>query len=118
MSIVLYCSKSLVHAQVTISSLSSAGSKAGILAGSYHVGSLVGNPIWGWVSDLLGRRPVLLLGVCGTVLSELLFGFSLNFIWAVVARFLWGVLNGYLFGATKAYVTEVSVNIPSCKLMN
>ena len=89
----------------------SAGYKAGILAGSYYVGSLVGNPIWGWVSDLLGRRPVVLLGVCGTVLSELLFGFSINFIWAVVVRFLWGVLNGYLFGAAKTYVTEVCARL-------
>ena len=93
-----------------------AGYKAGILAGSYYVGSLVGNPIWGWVSDLLGRRPVLLLGVAGTVFSELLFGFSLNFIWAVAARFLWGVLNGYLFGATKAYLTEVNMKLSSCKI--
>jgi len=94
----------------------SAGYNAGILAGSYYVGSLVGNPFWGWVSDLLGRRPVLLLGVAGTVFSELLFGFSLNFIWAVAARFLWGVLNGYLFGAAKAYVTEVYSKLSSFKI--
>jgi len=94
----------------------SPGYNAGILTGSYYIGSLLGNPIWGWLSDLLGRRPVLLLGICGTILSELLFGLSLNFIWAISVVFLWAVLNGYLSGATKAYVTEVNPKLSSCKI--
>jgi len=47
--------------------------------------------------------------VCdGIVLSELLFGFSLNFGWAIAARFIWGVLSGNILGTVKTYVTEVT----------
>ena len=84
------------------------GHKAGFLAGAYYIGKFVSNPIWGWLSDILGRRPVLLLGVCGTVLSELLFGFSLNFGWAIAARLMWGLLNANMYGGVKTYVTEVT----------
>lgn len=33
--------------------------------------------MWGWISDLWGRRPVMLLGICGSIFSELLFGVRL-----------------------------------------
>lgn len=78
------------------------------MVGAYYIGNLVSNPIWGWLSDILGRRPVIILGVCGIVLSELLFGFSLNFGWAIAARFIWGVLSGNILGTVKTYVTEVT----------
>jgi len=66
----------------------------------------MGALFWGWVSDVIGRRPVMLLGLCGTVSMELLFGFSQNFGWAVAARFLWGLLNGNI-GVGKTYISEV-----------
>ena len=84
------------------------GHKAGYLAGAFYVGTFVSNPFWGWLSDTWGRRPVLLLGVCGCISAEILFGFSQNFGWAMGARTLWGILNGNMFGTTKVYVTEVS----------
>lgn len=62
--------------------------------------------MWGWLADVLGRRPVLLLGVCGIISCELLFGFSQNFVWAVVARLLWGILNGNI-GVVKTYISEI-----------
>jgi len=82
------------------------GQKAGYLGSAFFIGSFAGSMTWGWLSDILGRRPVMLLGVCGTVFSELLFGFSQNFGWAVAGRFLWGLLNGNL-GVVKTYVSEV-----------
>ena len=48
----------------------------------------------------------MLLGLCGTISMELLFGFSQNFGWAVAARFLWGMLNGNI-GVGKTYMSEV-----------
>lgn len=49
---------------------------------------------WGQLSDRIGRKPVLLLGLCGTTVSLLLFGFSTNFYMALTARTLMGALNG------------------------
>ena len=83
------------------------GQKAGYLGSAYFVGSFTGSLVWGWISDKIGRRPVLLMGMLGTLATELLFGFSQNFAWAIAARFLWGLLNGNL-GVAKTYISEVS----------
>ena len=48
----------------------------------------------------------MLFGVCGTIGSELFFGFSQSFAWALAARFLWGFLNGNI-GVAKTYLSEV-----------
>ena len=85
------------------------GHKAGYLGSAFFIGNFIGSPVWGWVSDKIGRRPVLLLGVSFTVSCELLFGFSQNFTWAIIARFLWGILNGNL-GVTKTYISEVRMH--------
>ena len=82
------------------------GQKAGYLGSAYFLGSFMGALFWGWISDLIGRRPVMLLGLCGTISMELLFGFSQNFGWAVAARFMWGLLNGNI-GVGKTYISEV-----------
>ena len=89
-----------------ISFVFSIGQKAGYLGSAYYVGSFIGSLIWGWMSDKIGRRPVLLMGMPGTLGTELLFGFSQNFAWAIAARFLWGLLNGNL-GVAKTYISEV-----------
>lgn len=49
---------------------------------------------WGKASDKIGRKPILLVGLLGTSLSLLLFGFSPNIYVAFLARSLMGVLNG------------------------
>lgn len=49
---------------------------------------------WGGLSDRIGRKPVLLLGCAGTMLSLLLVGISTNFWFALVGRALGGFLNG------------------------
>ena len=83
------------------------GNKAGYLGGAYFIGNFIGSLLWGWISDKIGRRPVLLMGMLGTLATELLFGFSQNFAWAIAARFFWGLLNGNM-GVSKTYISEVS----------
>ena len=57
-------------------------------------------------------RPAMLLGLCGTIFSITLFGFSQNFAWAVSARLLWGLLNGNI-GVVKTYLSEVCTSVSS-----
>lgn len=44
------------------------------------------------LSDRIGRRPVILQGLVGTILSILLFGLSKSFVWALLSRSLCGLL--------------------------
>lgn len=42
------------------------GYEAGLLGSAFSAGSLIGNVLWGVVSDRAGRRPTLLCGLLGT----------------------------------------------------
>ncbi|PWZ01190.1 MFS general substrate transporter [Testicularia cyperi] len=48
---------------------------------------------WGSLSDRIGRKPVLLMGLTGVTISALMFGLSRVFLMAIIARALCGVLN-------------------------
>ncbi|MCJ1251710.1 hypothetical protein MMC30_008945 [Trapelia coarctata] len=49
---------------------------------------------WGSLSDRVGRKPVLLLGCAGTMLSMLVMGFATNFWICLLGRVLGGLVNG------------------------
>lgn len=61
---------------------------------------------WGGLSDRLGRKPILLFGCCGTVLSLLTLGLSTNFWMALFGRALGGLLNGNI-GVIQTMVGEL-----------
>ncbi|KAL5476730.1 hypothetical protein ACEPAI_2916 [Sanghuangporus weigelae] len=49
---------------------------------------------WGRLSDRIGRKPVILIGLTGVAISTLLFGIARSFWFAVLARSLSGALSG------------------------
>jgi MFS family permease len=61
---------------------------------------------WGAVSDRVGRKPVLLMGCLGTVISLLVVGLAPNFWVALVGRILGGALNGNV-GVVQTMVGEL-----------
>jgi MFS family permease len=63
------------------------------------------SPLWGYVSDKIGRRPVLLMGVAGTTIGCFTFGFSKWYWMAIVCRLFYGLFNGNL-GVVKTYIRE------------
>ncbi|XP_077868308.1 uncharacterized protein LOC144358484, partial [Saccoglossus kowalevskii] len=82
------------------------GIYSGFLGGAFSGGSFFGNIFWGRFADIYGRRPALLLGILGTMVTIVFFGFSISFIWAVCFRLLWGALNGNI-AVAKTYLSEV-----------
>lgn len=85
------------------------GLYVGILASAFSVGGLCGSVMWGKLADAYGRRPIMLCGLVGTLLSISMFGFSVAYPMAVTARFLWGFLNGNI-GVAKSYLSEILDN--------
>lgn len=64
---------------------------------------------WGGLSDRVGRKPVLLLGCLGTMLSLVVVGFSSNIWVALAGRALGGLLNGNI-GVVQTMVGELVTN--------
>lgn len=69
---------------------------SGYLAASFSFCQLLFAIQWGKLSDRIGRKLVLLIGLIGTSISLISFGFSTNFYFAMISRGLSGALNGNL----------------------
>ena len=67
---------------------------AGLLVSAFAVAEACTAMLWGGVSDRYGRKPIILVGLAGTALSSLVFGFASNFWVALGARVIGGLLNG------------------------
>ena len=52
-----------------------AGNKAGYLGSIYFLGRFAGSLLWGCLADRWGRRLVIMFGICGSIFSQILFGF-------------------------------------------
>jgi len=69
---------------------------AGMVTSAFTLAEFSTSLFWGRLSDKIGRKPVLLMGLGGTGLSVLIFGFAQSLPVALFARALGGFLNGYV----------------------
>ncbi|KJK80253.1 hypothetical protein H634G_04492 [Metarhizium anisopliae BRIP 53293] len=79
---------------------------AGMVTSAFTLAEFATGVLWGKLSDKIGRKPVLLLGLLGTALSVLVFGFAPNLPVALFARALGGLLNGNI-GVLQTTVAEL-----------
>ncbi|KAF3925350.1 hypothetical protein ABW20_dc0109636 [Dactylellina cionopaga] len=78
----------------------------GITASSFSVAQCMTGIAWGRVSDRVGRKPVILFGILGMLLSVTIFGFSTSIVMAMVSRSCIGLLNGNI-GILRTVVAEL-----------
>ncbi|RAL16014.1 uncharacterized protein BO97DRAFT_431754 [Aspergillus homomorphus CBS 101889] len=87
---------------------STISAQAGILQGSFTAAQFLTAVWWGRLADAewMGRKRVLLIGLLGTCISCLGFGFSRSFAAAVVFRTLGGCLNSNV-GVMRTMIAEI-----------
>ena len=66
----------------------------GMITSSFAFAEFSTGVLWGKLSDRFGRKPILLMGLAGTFLSMLVFGFAQSLPVALIGRALGGLLNG------------------------
>jgi MFS family permease len=79
----------------------------GFLLMVYAAAQFVCAPLWGWLSDRIGRRPVMLVTVAGTSLSLLALGLAGSLEWLFLARILGGCFAANI-GVASAYIADVT----------
>ena len=89
------------------STTDSVGTWAGWLNASFSICQFFSSFLFGWLSDRIGRRTILLIGTFGTLVTTVGFGFAPNIIWAIALRSLNGLLNGNV-GIVKACIAEMT----------
>lgn len=77
------------------------------LLASYSLMQFVFAPLWGRLSDRLGRRPVLLASIGGNVAALLLYAWAPTYGWLLAARLLAGLCTANI-SVANAYVADVT----------
>ncbi|MFP6654108.1 MAG: MFS transporter [Myxococcota bacterium] len=79
----------------------------GLLLASHAGMQFLFSPIWGRLSDRIGRRPVMLVTIAGTAISLLCLGLADSLLQIFLARLLSGIFASNISVAT-AYLTDVT----------
>jgi len=79
----------------------------GLLAGAFFLAQALTTPFWGYLSDRIGRRPVILISLLGCALGAIVFATAQTFAVAIGARLFVGCFDAHL-AITKTYITEAS----------
>ncbi|MEM7784998.1 MAG: MFS transporter [Planctomycetota bacterium] len=82
----------------------------GMLMASFSIMQFIFAPIWGSVSDRIGRRPVIIVGLAGSVIFYLMFAFAAmneSLTWLFVTRIGAGIA-GATIPTAQAYIADTT----------
>lgn len=80
----------------------------GLLMAVYSLMQLIFAPMWGKISDRIGRKPVILIGITGLALSFFLMAVSDQLWMLFAARIIGGFLSSANMPTTMAYVADIT----------
>lgn len=78
----------------------------GVVASTYSLAQLFAGPLWGNLSDRIGRKAVLIVSQVGATIGWTMLGFAPTLAWVIAARAIEGFSGGNL-GVTQAYVSDL-----------
>ncbi|HWG72660.1 MAG TPA: MFS transporter [Acidimicrobiales bacterium] len=81
--------------------------EATLLVAAFSAGSFVASPLWGRLSDRVGRKPVLLVSLAGTAVGSLLTGVAGGLVLLFVGRVVDGI-SGASVSVAQASVSDLA----------
>ncbi len=78
----------------------------GILFSMFSFCQLIAGPLWGNVSDRIGRKSVLIISQIGATIGWTMLAFSPTIGWVFISRIIEGISGGNI-GVTQAYVADL-----------
>ncbi len=79
----------------------------GFLVGIYSAVQFLGAPVWGKLSDRVGRRPVLIISVIGSAIGFYIMGAATTLAMLFAARIIDGISGGNI-GTAQAYIADIT----------
>ena len=88
--------------------LGASPSELGWLLAIYSIMQLFFSPIWGKISDRIGRKPVMFIGIIGLALSFFIMAWADSLWLLFVARTLGGILSSANIPTAMAYAADIT----------
>jgi MFS family permease len=85
--------------------MSGEGTVVSLLVVTFAVVQLISAPFWGRVSDRMGRRPAMMIGLAGSAAAYLVFAYAPTLDWLFISRIVQGAGGGTV-GVIQAYVAD------------
>ncbi|MCJ7626107.1 MAG: MFS transporter [Anaerolineaceae bacterium] len=86
--------------------LGASATELGLLSATYATLQFFFAPVWGRVSDKVGRKPILLLGLFGFSVSFVIFGLSTRLWMLFAARAVSGIISAATLPTVMAYIAD------------
>ena len=80
----------------------------GFIAASFYLGTILFSSLFGWLSDMVGRKPIMIAGMILIAIASFLFTLTLDPRWFLLFRLLEG-MSAAAGGVMFAFVADVSV---------
>lgn len=91
-----------------ITDLGGSGRDLGLMVATWAAAQFLFSPMWGDLSDRIGRKPVILIGIAGTVVTQIMYGLSTHLWMFFAARFLAGAIGSAAWPTAMAYMADSS----------
>ena len=89
----------------------------GMLTSIYPLFQLIFVIVWGRLSDKYGRKPIILVGLIGFIVMNLLTGLATSLMMLYVARILGGIFTSSVIPVSNAYLSDITSEKRRTKIM-
>ncbi len=89
----------------------------GLLTSIYPLFQLIFVVVWGKLSDRYGRKPIIIIGLLGFVLMQLLTGLATSLTMLYVARIFGGTFTSAVIPVSNAYLSDITSKKRRTKIM-